>query len=72
MREPKWKSRIMDTLTSSKLEGVDTTEARRLAENYFNDRTETKAAWHLSQPVWMLFVVAEWQHRQRRTENSKP
>jgi asparagine synthase (glutamine-hydrolysing) len=72
MREPKWKDRIMDTLTSSKLEGVDANEAKRLAESYFKDSTDTKAAWHLSQPVWMLFVIAEWQHHQRRTANTEP
>ena len=72
MREPKWKARIMDTLTSSKLEGVNADEAKHLAGSYFKDSTNTKAAWHLSQPVWMLFVLAEWQNKQRRAETSAP
>ena len=71
MREPKWKARIMDTLTCSKLDCLDASEAKRLAESYFNDSTNTKAAWHLSQPVWMMFVLASWS-AQQRTANSEP
>ncbi|MDB6118029.1 MAG: hypothetical protein JWO08_1810, partial [Verrucomicrobiaceae bacterium] len=63
MREPKWKARIMDTLTSQRALNrgwVNTTQSRRLLDHYFASATDTKAAWHLSQPVWMLFVLESW------------
>ncbi len=66
MREPKWKARIIDTLTSQRALNrgwVNTTQSRRLLDHYFASATDTKAAWHLSQPVWMLFVLESWAQR---------
>ncbi len=60
MRTPGWREGIMDTLGSDALAVCDTKEARRLVERYYADSTETKAAWHLSQPVWLLFVLSRW------------
>jgi asparagine synthase (glutamine-hydrolysing) len=62
MRTPRWKSRILDTLQAPSC--VDATAARSLTDRYFADATESKAAWHLSQPVWMMFVLEEWMRRQ--------
>lgn len=61
MRTPPWKSRILDTLKNPR--AVDAHAARRLTDRYFADTTDSKAAWHLSQPVWMLFVLEEWIRR---------
>jgi asparagine synthase (glutamine-hydrolysing) len=61
MRTPQWKARILDTLQNPRT--VDGQAARRLTHRYFADSTDTKAAWHLSQPVWMLFVLEEWAAR---------
>jgi len=58
MRTPKWQSRIRDTLQNPRL--VDAAATKRLVDRYFADTTDTKAAWHLSQPVWMLFVLESW------------
>jgi len=61
LRTPQWKSRILDTLKNPR--AVDAHAARRLTDRYFADTTDSKAAWHLSQPVWMLFVLEEWAAR---------
>ena len=63
MREPKWKARIMDTLTSQQAASRGWTEhaqTEKLLHHYFASNMDTKAAWHLSQPVWMLFVLESW------------
>lgn len=60
MRQAQWKARILDTLQADHGRSFDQKEALRLAHRYFASTTDTKAAWHLSQPVWMMFVLAEW------------
>jgi asparagine synthase (glutamine-hydrolysing) len=63
MREPRWKSRIMDTLTSQQARErgwVNPEQAQKLIHRYYASSTDTKAAWQLSQPVWMLFVLESW------------
>ncbi len=63
MRTPKWKARIHDTLTSQAFRQrgwVDPMQSQKLLGRYFASRADTKAAWHLSQPVWMLFVLESW------------
>ena len=63
MRQPKWKARILDTLTSQRALDrgwVSPEQTRRMLDHYFASSTDTKAAWHLSQPVWMLFVLESW------------
>ncbi len=63
MREPKWRARIMDTLTSRQsIERgwANASQTQKLLARYFASSTDTKAAWHLSQPVWMLFVLESW------------
>lgn len=61
MRQPQWQQRIRDTLAAARV--VDPKEAERIAAWYFNSSADTKAAWHLSQPVWMLFVLESWAQR---------
>lgn len=61
MRQPQWQVRIRDTLAAARV--VDPAEATKLAERYFGSHTDTKAVWHLSQPVWMLFVLESWAQR---------
>lgn len=61
MREPRWQSRIRDTLAAAHV--VDAREAGALAERYFGSSGDSKSAWHLSQPVWMLFVLESWAQR---------
>ena len=69
MRTPKWKARILDTLTSQQARErgwMNPEQSRQLLDHYFANSTETKAAWHLSQPVWMMFVLEEWALKQGR------
>ena len=61
MRQPQWQSRIRDTLAAATV--VDPLEAGKVAERYFSSSADTKAAWHISQPVWMLFVLESWAQR---------
>jgi asparagine synthase (glutamine-hydrolysing) len=63
MREPKWQERIRDTLAADEGKTFEPTATRQITQRYFSDRTNSKAGWHLSQPVWMLFVLAEWKQR---------
>jgi asparagine synthase (glutamine-hydrolysing) len=67
MRQPKWKARIIDTLTSQKARErgwVNPEQTQKLIDHYFASSSDTKAAWHLSQPVWMLFVLESWAESQ--------
>lgn len=66
MRLPKWRARIRDTLTSQRCRERGWMDARRvdaICARFFDSRDETKSAWHLSQPVWMLYVLEEWARR---------
>ncbi|MDB6138868.1 MAG: hypothetical protein JWO94_1940 [Verrucomicrobiaceae bacterium] len=63
MRQPKWKARILDTLGSRRALDrgwVNAGQSQRLLDHYFAGNGDTKAGWHLSQPVWMLFVLESW------------
>ncbi len=63
MRQPKWRARIHDTVLSSSArlnEHLAPREVRRLVERYESASGNSKASWHLSQPVWMLLVLEAW------------
>jgi asparagine synthase (glutamine-hydrolysing) len=66
MREPAWRQRIQDTLNApdARLRNhLHWPAAQSLLDRYFDSRASTKAGWHLSQPVWMLFVLENWLQR---------
>jgi len=66
MRLPKWQARIRDTLGSKQCRERGWVDAKVMApicENYFASNLESKAAWPLSQRVWMLYVLEEWARR---------
>jgi asparagine synthase (glutamine-hydrolysing) len=66
MRLPKWQQRIRDTLESrqSRERGLfDAAQVSRMCEDYFSSQLESKAAWPLSQRVWLLYVFEEWAQR---------
>lgn len=66
MRLPKWQQRIRDTLESrqSRERGLfDAAQVSRMCEAYFSSQLESKAAWPLSQRVWLLYVFEEWARR---------
>ena len=63
MRTARWKDRIMDTLKSPRAMNrgwIEPTHAAKMLDHYFAGSGETKGSWHLSQPVWMLFVLESW------------
>jgi asparagine synthase (glutamine-hydrolysing) len=66
MRLPKWQARIRDTLTAQRCRErglVAAKEVDAICARFFDSRNDTKSAWHLSQPVWMLYVLEEWARR---------
>jgi asparagine synthase (glutamine-hydrolysing) len=66
MRTPAWSERIQDTLRSpqAKLhQHLNWEAAKPMVDRYFASRNDTKSGWHLSQPVWMLFVLENWLQR---------
>ena len=66
MRLPRWQERIRDTLGSQCCRDrgwVDAAQQRAICEKYFGSSLESKAAWPLSQRVWMLYVLEEWARR---------
>ena len=66
MRLPKWQARIRDTLTAQRCRErglVAAKEVDAICGRFFDSRNDTKSAWHLSQPVWMLYVLEEWARR---------
>jgi asparagine synthase (glutamine-hydrolysing) len=66
MRLPKWQQRIRDTLESrqSRERGLfDTALTSRMCDAYFSSQLDSKAAWPLSQRVWMMYVFEEWARR---------
>jgi asparagine synthase (glutamine-hydrolysing) len=66
MRLPKWQERIRDTLGSQRCcerGWVDEGRKREICEKYFSGSLDSKAAWPLSQRVWMLYVLEEWARR---------
>jgi len=66
MRLPKWQARIRDTLGSQACRErglVDAQTTSQACESYFKSTLESKAAWPLSQRVWMLYVLEEWARR---------
>lgn len=63
MREPRWQARIRDTLGSRRFRDrgwINPAQSDRLLDHYFASGAQTKSGWHLSQPVWMLFVLESW------------
>lgn len=63
MRQPRWKERIMDTLTSRVARDrgwLDATEVERHLKRYYAATVEDKRAWRLSQTVWLMFVLESW------------
>ena len=66
MALPVWRERILDTLgsTACRERGwVDSNQAIGKAEAFFRDSEGSKRSWHLSQAVWMLFVLESWAQR---------
>lgn len=66
MQQPRWKQRIHDTVLSSsaKLNAhLDPAAVRGLVARYESQSGNSKASWHLSQPVWMLLVLEAWLQR---------
>ncbi len=66
MRLPKWQERIRDTLGSQRFRDrgwVEEGQKREICDQYFGGSLDSKAAWPLSQRVWMLYVLEEWARR---------
>jgi asparagine synthase (glutamine-hydrolysing) len=66
MRMPQWQARIRDTLSSQRCRQRGLVDARATSaacDAYFNSTLDSKAAWPLSQRVWMLYVLEEWARR---------
>jgi asparagine synthase (glutamine-hydrolysing) len=66
MRQPAWQARIRDSLSAQRCRErglVDARETARMCNAYFSSTLDTKAAWPLSQRVWMLYVLEEWARR---------
>jgi asparagine synthase (glutamine-hydrolysing) len=67
MRSPRWQERIRSTLSSQTCRErgwLNVKVTARICESYFSSSLESKAAWPLSQRVWMLYVLEEWARRQ--------
>lgn len=63
MRQPRWRERITDTLTSSAARGrgwLDSKEVERHLDRYYGSTVEDKRIWRLSQTVWLMFVLESW------------
>ncbi|MEZ0277365.1 MAG: asparagine synthase-related protein, partial [Roseimicrobium sp.] len=63
MRQPRWKERIMDTLTSREARDrgwLDASEVDRHLKRYYTATLDDKRAWRLSQTVWLMFVLESW------------
>ncbi len=68
MRLPRWRERILDTLGSQACRDrdlVDPARSEKLLHAYFSSQNDSKQVWHLSQPVWMLYLLEEWARRNR-------
>ena len=68
MRHPRWRDRIMDTLTSTAARErgwLDPAEVNRHLTRYYASAIEDKRAWRLSQTVWLMFVLEAWAGRVR-------
>ncbi|MBK8092663.1 MAG: asparagine synthase (glutamine-hydrolyzing) [Verrucomicrobiaceae bacterium] len=66
MRLPKWRERILDTLHSQACRErglLDPARVEALCSGYFANQNDSKQIWHLSQPVWMLYLLEEWARR---------
>lgn len=66
MRQPAWQARIRDSLSSQRCRErglVDARATARICDAYFGSTLDTKAAWPLSQRVWLLYVLEEWARR---------
>ncbi|MBL9129974.1 MAG: asparagine synthase (glutamine-hydrolyzing) [Verrucomicrobiaceae bacterium] len=66
MRTPQWQARIRETLSSQRCRErglIDASETSKMCDAYFSSRLDSKAAWPLSQRVWMLYVLEEWARR---------
>lgn len=63
MREPEWKGRITNTLTSQKSRErgwLNPRVVEQHLERYYRSTLEDKRAWNLSQTVWLMFVLESW------------
>lgn len=63
MREPMWKGRIMNTLTSQACRERGLMNPRAVTQHldrYFSSHMDDKRAWKLSQTVWLMFVLESW------------
>ena len=66
MTTPRWRDRILDTLTSTACRDrgwISPQETARITETCFRSSDGTKRSWHLSQSVWVLFVLESWAQR---------
>ena len=63
LREPVWRDRLQDTLTSTKCRDrgwlAPAAVDKHLGE-YFASGEESKRGWSLSQRVWQMFVLESW------------
>ncbi|MFZ4765036.1 MAG: asparagine synthase (glutamine-hydrolyzing) [Roseimicrobium sp.] len=63
MREPMWKGRIMNTLTSQQCRERGWLNPRAVENHlhrYYASSLDDKRAWKLSQTVWLMFVLESW------------
>ncbi len=63
MRQPRWKARVMDTLTSTAARSRGWLDAREVdahLKRYYSATVEDKRIWRLSQTVWLMFVLESW------------
>ncbi|OAI58040.1 hypothetical protein AYO49_06040 [Verrucomicrobiaceae bacterium SCGC AG-212-N21] len=63
MRDPAWKERITNTLTSQRCRERGWMNGKvvdQFLNRYYNSNLEDKRAWKLSQTVWLMFVLESW------------
>jgi asparagine synthase (glutamine-hydrolysing) len=63
MRDPAWKKRITDTLTSRSCRErgwLDSSVVELHLDRYYRSQLDDKRAWKLSQTVWLMFVLESW------------
>jgi asparagine synthase (glutamine-hydrolysing) len=63
MRYPRWRQRIHDTLRSQRCRErglINSKLAARAVEHFEKSPVDTKAAWAMSQKVWMMLVLESW------------
>lgn len=63
MRTPAWRARIEDTLNNPHAtirSHLNWEAAKPMISAYFAHADDSKTSWHLSQRVWLLFVLEHW------------